>query len=705
YKDTMHELNESNDLLSIIIEKLGVTGEELLFNFRAALFLKNAQGVYGFHGEEWAESIKSKYVTVADENTSVSLQPGAAVVVPLKNTYVPSGAGDNIRFAGMYPDKTEDDITVSVTGDTAITKPGGTIQLSATVLPLAVSQSVIYSVPDEAQKELADVTLSGLVTAKKDGTITVRATSVYKPSKYDDITITISGQNAIKMNRTEEEVTGGIKITYTAETPNNAEIYYTTDGTEPTVTSTRMTTDGVLFDTVGTHTLKVLGHDPSGECADIVKEETVVLEQLEAPVITAEENFGQVTSQYVTMSAQSGAEIYYTTDGSAPSVQNGTKYIMPFTIDSVGTTTVKAVAVKKGTVNSTIATKDVVVRYLVMGITLDHTSAELYTNSTQNNRTITLIPTVTPTQAQGTTLQWKSDNPDVATVDENGIVTAVTPGTTTIRVSADFRTASCEITVKALVESIQITNTTLAVTKDRGTLKLATKVYPDNASDKSLSYKVEPSDRDGEDKGIASITDDGTLTAIKNGVVKVTVTAQDTGKAEQTAYVVLSNQKSYELLYTPKLTQTSFTLNKQSTEGIAFSILPIQENTIDSVQLLSYSDYFALERIEGTENDWQIKFINKQLTPGNYKLAIQITSNDTFNTTINVKVTDASPKVTLKSVTVNLAYPNAEYPLTVTSKSGSVKVLGIEDDKEAGFTENFEVTGGVSSPTKPYEQF
>ena len=56
----------------------------------------------------------------------------------------------------------------------------------------------------------------------------------------------------------------------------------------------------------------------------------------------------------------------------------------------------------------------------------------------------TLIATVDPTDAP---LQWSSDKASVATVDQNGKVTAVGKGTATITVAAGEKTASCKVTV------------------------------------------------------------------------------------------------------------------------------------------------------------------------------------------------------------------------------------------------------------------
>jgi len=63
--------------------------------------------------------------------------------------------------------------------------------------------------------------------------------------------------------------------------------------------------------------------------------------------------------------------------------------------------------------------------------------------------TIMLIATVQPDDADNKTITWKSNNPDVATVDNNGFVTAVANGETTITATTQDgnKTVSCTITV------------------------------------------------------------------------------------------------------------------------------------------------------------------------------------------------------------------------------------------------------------------
>ena len=83
---------------------------------------------------------------------------------------------------------------------------------------------------------------------------------------------------------------------------------------------------------------------------------------------------------------------------------------------------------------------------LVNKVSLDKTELALTVGDTQ-----TLIATITPDDANNKNASWSSDKPSVATVDENGKVTAVAAGTANITVKTvdGEKTAVCTVTVTA----------------------------------------------------------------------------------------------------------------------------------------------------------------------------------------------------------------------------------------------------------------
>jgi uncharacterized protein (TIGR02145 family) len=78
----------------------------------------------------------------------------------------------------------------------------------------------------------------------------------------------------------------------------------------------------------------------------------------------------------------------------------------------------------------------------VRNITLNKTSLTL-----QPDNTVTLIATVLPSNAMDKTVTWTSSNTSVATVDNSGVVTALSDGAADITAQAGSKTATCTVNV------------------------------------------------------------------------------------------------------------------------------------------------------------------------------------------------------------------------------------------------------------------
>ncbi len=95
----------------------------------------------------------------------------------------------------------------------------------------------------------------------------------------------------------------------------------------------------------------------------------------------------------------------------------------------------------------------------VTGVTLDENAISLEEGATQ-----TLVATVEPTEAINKAVTWESDNTNIATVDENGVVTAVAVGSANITCKSEAdatKSATCAVTVTAHVVTPGTYNVTL----------------------------------------------------------------------------------------------------------------------------------------------------------------------------------------------------------------------------------------------------
>jgi len=155
----------------------------------------------------------------------------------------------------------------------------------------------------------------------------------------------------------------------------------------------------------------------------------------------------------------------------------------------------------------------------VIGISLDKTDLTLNVNSSYN-----LIATINPSDASYKGVTWQTSNEEIATVDQNGKVTAKANGSVMILVVTDdgAKTASCNITVVTPVTSVSLDKTDLTINAGSSDVLTAI-VNPDTATNQSVVWS-------SSDDSIATVDQNGKIIAIKGGIITITVTTVDGGK-------------------------------------------------------------------------------------------------------------------------------------------------------------------------------
>jgi Chitobiase/beta-hexosaminidase C-terminal domain len=113
-------------------------------------------------------------------------------------------------------------------------------------------------------------------------------------------------------------------------------VYYTTDGSTPSVASSVYTAPIFLSSTT---TLKFYARDTAGNSSGVLTEQYTLAPDNTVPTANAAPSGGAYDSvQFVTLSSSEPATIYYTTNGAAPNTGSSV-YVSPLTIAS--TTTLK----------------------------------------------------------------------------------------------------------------------------------------------------------------------------------------------------------------------------------------------------------------------------------------------------------------------------------------------------------------------------
>ena len=136
--------------------------------------------------------------------------------------------------------------------------------------------------------------------------------------------------------------------------------------------------------------------------------------------------------------------------------------------------------------------------------------------------TFSLAATVKPDDAKNKEVSYTSTDAGIATVDENGLITAVAAGSCKVVCAAKDGsgvTGECQIIVIQSVTGISLTPASITIPVG-GTYKLSAAVSPENASNKEVSYT-------SGNKAVAVVANDGTVTGVDIGVVTISVSSKD----------------------------------------------------------------------------------------------------------------------------------------------------------------------------------
>ncbi|GBU27167.1 hypothetical protein R84B8_00692 [Treponema sp. R8-4-B8] len=243
----------------------------------------------------------------------------------------------------------------------------------------------------------------------------------------DDTKAAMPDANPIGGNYTSTQT-----VTLSTDT-NGADIYYTTTGTDPTPANGIKYTSAITIS--ATTTLKAIAIKTGLDDSDIM---TYVYTITSATPITvapptatpAAGSFPSTQNVTVTLTAETGAVIYYTTTDTAPTATTGTPYTNPIPIGT--TTTIKAIAVINGT-SSTVFEGTYTITPPVAPPTqtaITVTSGESSGANTlrdalskiANNGTITIDPSVTVINLASQLTIGSSIAATIITIEGNGVI-------------------------------------------------------------------------------------------------------------------------------------------------------------------------------------------------------------------------------------------------------------------------------------------
>ncbi len=200
----------------------------------------------------------------------------------------------------------------------------------------------------------------------------------------------------------------------------------------------------------------------------------------------------------------------------------------------------------------------------VTGVTLNLSTLSL----TVGDSPVSLVASVSPSNATNTAVIWSSSNAAVAAVSDAGLVTAVAAGTASIAVETKdgAMTATCSVTVVAAavaVTSISLDKSTLNLVAGAAAAQLVVTLTPSSATNKSVTWL-------SSDNHVATVSPSGEVTPLAAGSATITVKTSDGTKAATCAVKVTA----------APIAVTGVTLDKSELDMTLNSVAPALVATV-----------------------------------------------------------------------------------------------------------------------------
>ena len=418
-------------------------------------------------------------------------------------------------------------ITLNVTE--ASLKVNETTTLTATVLPeTATNKSVTWTSSNEA---VAIVDTNGLVTAIALGEATITATTTdgSNLSASCKVTVVATRAESITLNVTEASLKVNETTTLTAtvlpETATNKSVTWTSSNEAVAIVDTNGLVTAIALGEATITATTTDGSNLSASCKVTVvatRAESITLNVTEASLkvnetttLTATVLPETATNKSVTWTSSNEAVAIVDTNGLVTAIALGEATITATTTDGS---------------NLSASCKVTVVATRAESITLNVTEASL-----KVNETTTLTATVLPETATNKSVTWTSYNEAVATVDTNGLVTAIALGEATITATTtdgSDLSASCKVTVvPVLAMSIELDKTELDA-MEMTEFQLNATVLPENTTNKGVVWT-------SSDNEIASVDETGLVKMLRVGSVVITATTVDGSNLSASCHITI----------------------------------------------------------------------------------------------------------------------------------------------------------------------
>lgn len=597
-------------------------------------------GVENVYISEGIKTLSSKMFAYCDNLTNISI-PYSVVNISssafvecenLKNIYYAGSAdswdaitiksgNDILNKANLFVDCSAENITSFTLSTNELSLlVGYEEKLSVSILPKESNMTIInWSSSDES---VAVVDSWGQVRGISEGTAVIIAED--ETGNYMDACV-VEVQNPtlvnkIELDKSQISIVEGESETITAAiSPSNATnsniVWSSSDESVATVSNGVVTAVSA-----GSAEIKVSSEDGNAiATCNVNVEKKYALEKISFESSKLTIDAGSTANIKVLYTPENATYKNVTWKSSRPAVatvENGTVKGI-----SAGTSVITATSEDGGFKATCIVT--VVQPVKVTGITLDKSTADIILNNTE-----TLVATISPTDATNKNVIWKSDNANIASV-ENGMVSAKSVGTTKVYAISEDGEYKAECIIKVLpipVTGITLDKTELSLNIG-STSKVNATVLPENAENKNVSWTSSNTD-------VADVDSNGNITAKSIGNTEIKAETEIGGYTAICKVSVLPINVSGIAL-----SSSEVSLAEKATTTISATITP--ENATDKTVIWS------------SNNEKVATVTNGVITGISEGTAVIIAKTNDGNYTAYCAVTVTAAKVSVKSISLN----------------------------------------------------
>lgn len=454
-------------------------------------------------------------LTVSEDGTVTATGRGTATVTVISEDEPEIKAECEITVEQLVEEITfpESEYTVAIGENKKIT-------LNPTVLPdNANNPSLIWASSDSNIATVSD----GVITGIRQGEVTVTATAA------DSGEVSASVRVTVVRHATDIELTAEADILWVGDSVTLGTAVLPEDTTDKALTFTSSDESTATVDSDGVVT--ALSADATG-ASEVI--------------ITAVSACGSASAEYTFTVRQQVTDIEipedrvvlklgdtYTFEPTVLPVNAFDKTVIYASSDEGVITVEDGVVTTAGTGSATVTLSSVCGRDRVekqCSITVIVLPAGIEMDGEvpiEKNGTYQLTPVLSPDNVTEAEITYTSSDEGVATVDENGLITALKAGTAVIRAQSEVEDvyAECTVTVYVLSERIELSQEKheLYIGEE---FTLGATVLPEDTTDKSLTFT-------SSDDDVITVDGDGNIKAVGKGKATVTVKAEDTGITSQ----------------------------------------------------------------------------------------------------------------------------------------------------------------------------